>query len=130
MGGRTGLIDTAVKTSTTGYIQRRLIKGNEDLKVAYDMTVRNNKNKIIQFEYGGDNIETTKIESQVLDLAQMSIEEVFSHFQVPVDDTTNEIFTTNYTKPTIKRLKRQKPQLNARLENNDKFNDPKQKISC
>ena len=46
----------------------------------------------------------------------MSIEEVFSHFQVPVDDTTNEIFTTNYTKPTIKRLKRQKPQLNARLE--------------
>ena len=49
MGGRVGLIDTAVKTSQTGYIQRRLIKGLEDLKVEYDMTVRNNKGKIIQF---------------------------------------------------------------------------------
>ena len=116
MGGRTGLIDTAVKTSTTGYIQRRLIKGNEDLKVAYDMTVRNNKNKIIQFKYGGDNIETTKIESQILDLAQMTIEEVYAHFQVPLDDTTSEMFTTNYTKAAIKRLKRQKDALNVKLE--------------
>jgi RNA polymerase Rpb1, domain 5 len=33
MGGRTGLIDTAVKTSQTGYVQQRLIKGLEDLKV-------------------------------------------------------------------------------------------------
>ena len=47
MGGRLGLIDTAVKTSQTGYIQRRLIKGLEDLKVEYDMTVRNNKGKIV-----------------------------------------------------------------------------------
>ena len=49
MGGRVGLIDTAVKTSQTGYIQRRLIKSLEDLKMCYDGTVRNNKNKIIQF---------------------------------------------------------------------------------
>ena len=40
MGGRVGLIDTAVKTSQTGYIQRRLIKSMEVLKVEYDMTVR------------------------------------------------------------------------------------------
>lgn len=46
MGGRVGLIDTAVKTSQTGYIQRRLVKSLEDLKVEYDMTVRNNKQKI------------------------------------------------------------------------------------
>jgi len=62
MGGRVGLIDTAVKTSTTGYIQRRLIKGLEDLKVEYDMTIRTNKNKIVQFSYGDDNIDTTKVE--------------------------------------------------------------------
>ena len=43
MGGRVGIIDTAVKTSQTGYIQRRLVKGLEDIKVEYDMTVRNNK---------------------------------------------------------------------------------------
>ena len=41
-------------TSTTGYIQRRLIKGLEDLMVSYDMTVRTNKNKIVQFNYGDD----------------------------------------------------------------------------
>ena len=64
MGGRTGLIDTAVKTSQTGYIQRRLIKGQEDLKVHYDMTVRNNKNKIVQFKYGDDNINPMKTENQ------------------------------------------------------------------
>ena len=64
MGGRTGLIDTAVRTSQTGYIQRRLIKGCEDIKVCYDMTVRNNKNKIIQFKYGDDNIVSTKTENK------------------------------------------------------------------
>jgi len=39
-------------TSSTGYIQRRLIKGMEDLKIEYDMTVRNNKGRVIQFSYG------------------------------------------------------------------------------
>ncbi len=116
MGGRTGLIDTAVKTSTTGYIQRRLIKGNEDLKIAYDMTVRNNKNKIIQFKYGGDAVETTKIESQQIDLAQMSIEEIYAHFQVPMDDTTNEMYTTNYTKSALSRMKKQKENLKTETE--------------
>ena len=43
MGGREGLIDTAVKTSETGYIQRKLIKAKEDCKVVYDLSVRNAK---------------------------------------------------------------------------------------
>ena len=63
MGGRVGLIDTAVKTSQTGYIQRRLIKSLEDLMTHYDMTVRNNKNKIVQFcpyAYGPLNELTAK----------------------------------------------------------------------
>jgi DNA-directed RNA polymerase II subunit RPB1 len=46
MAGRTGLIDTAIK-SQTGYIQRRLIKALEDVTIAYDMTARNNMGKII-----------------------------------------------------------------------------------
>ena len=41
VGGREGLIDTAVKTSETGYIQRKLIKAMEDCKVVYDLSVRN-----------------------------------------------------------------------------------------
>src|SRR4051794_8909573 len=40
MGGREGLVDTAVKTAETGYMQRRLMKALEDLSVQYDDTVR------------------------------------------------------------------------------------------
>ena len=116
MGGRTGLIDTAVKTSTTGYIQRRLIKGLEDLRVHYDMTVRNNKNKIIQFAYGDDNIDATKVEAQKLDLVSMTREEVYAHFQMPSDESKDGLLTTNYTKPTIKRIKKQKQQLVEKTE--------------
>ena len=108
MGGRVGLIDTAVKTSQTGYIQRRLIKGQEDLKVAYDMTVRNNKNKVIQFRYGDDNINPMKTEDQQIPLAQMSLEEIYSHMAVPKDDTSKSIFTTTYDAGTLKRMKSKK----------------------
>jgi DNA-directed RNA polymerase II subunit RPB1 len=80
MGGRTGLIDTAVKTSITGYIQRKLIKALEDLMVQYDMTVRNNKNTIVQFHYGDDNIDPVKIEMQHLPFIQMSIQDIYTHF--------------------------------------------------
>ena len=82
MGGRVGLIDTAVKTSQTGYIQRRLIKGLEDIKVEYDMTIRNNKGKIIQFQYGDDNFDSTKTENQSLGLIGMSIEDIYLHYDI------------------------------------------------
>ena len=111
MGGRVGLIDTAVKTSQTGYIQRRLVKSLEDLKMCYDGTVRNNKNKIIQFAYGDDNIDPTKVENQKLPLSQMTVEEIYSHFQIPVDDTDGDITTVNYTKTALKRMKGQKAKL-------------------
>jgi len=99
MGGRMGLIDTAVKTSQTGYIQRRLIKGMEDLKVEYDMTVRNSKHKIVQFAYGDDGIDATKVENQVIPLVGMSIEEIYEHFTILND--------VPFTKATIKRSKTQ-----------------------
>jgi DNA-directed RNA polymerase, beta'' subunit/160 kD subunit len=56
MGGREGIIDTAVKTSETGYIQRRLMKACEDIKVHYDNSVRNVNQAIVQFLYGDDSI--------------------------------------------------------------------------
>jgi len=84
MAGRIGLIDTAVKTSTTGYIQRKIIKGMEDLVVAYDMTVRNNKNRIIQFSYGEDSIDTIRVENQEFPLPEMSIQDIYVHFNIPV----------------------------------------------
>tara|TARA_B100000963_G_scaffold362043_1_gene402516 strand:- start:5630 stop:10126 length:4497 start_codon:yes stop_codon:yes gene_type:complete len=106
MGGRTGLIDTAVKTSSTGYIQRRLIKALEDISVRYDMTVRNSKNKIIQFQYGTDSINTMKVENVVLPITKMSIEEIFTHFKIPENKELKTI--ANYSKDTAKRFKKQK----------------------
>ena len=111
MGGRIGIIDTAVKTSQTGYIQRRLIKGLEDLKVEYDMTVRNNKNKVIQFSYGDDGFDPVKVESQPLPLVQMSLEEIYNHYQMPLVSATkskaDDVYVASFTKPTIKRLAKQ-----------------------
>lgn len=62
MGGREGLVDTAVKTASTGYIQRRLSKAQEGLQVMYDSTVRNTGGDIIQFSYGGDSYYPTHLE--------------------------------------------------------------------
>lgn len=57
MAGREGLIDTAVKTSRSGYLQRCLIKQLESLVVAYDMTVRDSDGSIVQFTYGDDGVD-------------------------------------------------------------------------
>lgn len=92
MGGRIGLIDTAVKTSTTGYIQRQLIKGLEDLMVNYDMTVRNSHGKVVQFQYGGDGIDTTRVEDQKIPLIGMSIQNIYDHYFVVDDKSTSMLF--------------------------------------
>merc|ERR1719343_1321688 len=68
MGGREGVIDTACKTSETGYIQRRLVKSMETLKVCYDASARNASNDIIQFIYGEDGMDALWIEDQTLDI--------------------------------------------------------------
>ena len=57
MAGREGLIDTAVKTSRSGYLQRCLIKQLESLVVSYDMSVRDNDGSIVQFLYGDDGVD-------------------------------------------------------------------------
>ncbi|XP_065889671.1 DNA-directed RNA polymerase III subunit RPC1-like [Dysidea avara] len=62
MAGREGLVDTAVKTAETGYMQRRLVKALEDLCVHYDNTVRNADSSIMQFEYGGDGLDPACME--------------------------------------------------------------------
>ena len=60
MAGREGLVDTAVKTSRSGYLQRCLVKNLEGLKVHYDHTVRDVDGTIVQFLYGDDGIEVSK----------------------------------------------------------------------
>src|SRR5579864_1827087 len=60
MGGREGLVDTAVRTQQSGYMQRRLVNAMEHLRVEYDFTVRDPTGNIIQFLYGEDGIDPAK----------------------------------------------------------------------
>ena len=60
IGGREGLVDTAVRTQQSGYMQRRLINALEHIRVEYDGTVRDSTGNIIQFSYGEDGVDTTK----------------------------------------------------------------------
>ena len=62
VGGREGLVDTAVKTSQTGYLQRRMNKAMEDNSIYGDGTVRNSLGEIVCFRWGGDGLHPTKLE--------------------------------------------------------------------
>ena len=84
--GREGLIDTAVKTSDTGYIQRRLMKTMEDQHVEYDGTVRNVTGTIVQFNYGDDGIDAIHVEGQNCDLVLKTLENIYSEYALTAGD--------------------------------------------
>jgi DNA-directed RNA polymerase II subunit RPB1 len=84
--GREGLIDTAVKTSDTGYIQRRLMKTMEDQHLEYDGSVRNVLGSVIQYVYGEDGVDTQSVEEQVVPLAEMSMETVYKEYALSPAD--------------------------------------------
>jgi DNA-directed RNA polymerase II subunit RPB1 len=111
MGGRTGLIDTAVKTSETGYIQRRITKFMEDVSVRYDCTVRDVNHHLIQLQYGNRNIDSARSESNALPLPLDAITE-----QRPLDiatcvaalyDYTPHTFESHVTDETFARIVRE-----------------------
>ena len=87
MGGREGLIDTAVKTAETGYIQRRLIKAMESVMVHYDGTVRNSVGQLIQLRYGEDGLCGETVEFQNLPTIKLSNKAFEKKFKF---DPTNE----------------------------------------
>lgn len=93
MGGREGIIDTAVKTSETGYIQRRLIKSLEDVMVKYDGTVRNSMGHLLQFLYGEDGIAGENVEEQKISLLGKSDKAMIDCYQLinPKNDLIDEI---------------------------------------
>jgi DNA-directed RNA polymerase II subunit RPB1 len=86
MGGREGLIDTAVKTSDTGYIQRKLVKLMEDIHVDQDHTVRDINGCIVQFTYSEDGIDSTCVENHDCDLAVLTMEQVYASFACTRDE--------------------------------------------
>ena len=63
-------------TAETGYIQRQLIKSMEDLIVHHDGTVRDANNNIVQYHYGEDGVNPTKIETQTLTIGKLSGQEL------------------------------------------------------
>lgn len=90
MAGREGLIDTAVKTAETGYIQRRLVKALEDVMAKYDGTVRNSLGDIVQFVYGEDGLDGVHIESQRVDIITCSDKQFDRKFRVDLMDSKPE----------------------------------------
>ena len=103
-------------TSTTGYIQRRLIKGLEDLMVNYDMTIRTNKGKIVEFKYGDDNFDTIKVENQELRIGNMSIQDIYAHFNVPEEELKPKALSAMFLKNTLTRFKKQKDATNVKCK--------------
>ena len=86
MAGREGLIDTAVKTAETGYIQRRLVKAMEDVMAKYDGTVRNSLGDIVQFVYGEDGLDGAHIEQQRVDIISNSHARFEEQFRIDLMD--------------------------------------------
>jgi DNA-directed RNA polymerase II subunit RPB1 len=104
MGGREGLIDTAVKTSETGYIQRKLMKSMEDLRVEYDYSVRNNSGCIIQFVYGDDGMDSCFVESQSLVIMNMDTDKIAKKYLF----TESTDWEKTLTEDAIRQMKKNK----------------------
>ena len=111
MAGREGLIDTAVKTSKSGYLQRCLIKGLEGLRTEYDNSVRETSNgTVVQFLYGEDGLDVTKQthlqEFSFLALNQTSVlnsTHIFPHSGTLLEQRSHA--ATTYRRRLVKKLK-------------------------
>lgn len=102
MGGREGLIDTAVKTAETGYIQRRLIKAMESVMVNYDGTVRNSVSQVIQLRYGEDGLAGEFVEFQKMPTVKLSSRRFEDRYKF---DITNERYLRRlFTEDVVRQL--------------------------
>lgn len=105
MAGREGLIDTAVKTSRSGYLQRCLIKHLEGIRVHYDHTVRGSDNCVYQFAYGGDALDVTKQKHLYqFDFIAQNEESLVMRLQpMRVADAVDDSTAMSYMKKVLKR---------------------------
>ena len=86
MTGREGIIDVAIKTAKSGYIQRRLVKILEDCMIKYDGTVRTSLNQITQFIYGDSGADTTKQYEYTMKLIEMSDTDIINKHIFTLDE--------------------------------------------
>lgn len=87
--GREGLIDQALKTASSGYLQRKFIKAAEDFMVKYDGTVRNAVERIQQFIYGDSGIDTVKQYDYKFKIMEMNNAEIADKFKFTKDELKN-----------------------------------------
>lgn len=105
MAGREGLIDTAVKTSRSGYLQRCLIKHLEGIRVHYDHTIRGSDSSIYQFHYGGDGLDVTK-QKHLLQfdfIAQNQITFLNRYRPKNIHGVVNDLDAFSYMKKVLKK---------------------------
>src|SRR6267154_2875379 len=105
ISGREGLVDTAVKTAETGYMQRRLMKALEDLTTQYDLSVRNSTGGVVQFRYGDDGLDPACLEG---DAQPVEFERTWTHALVRTEKVLHimqepQLFTGN-RKPSRSRF--------------------------
>ena len=81
IASRVGVIDTAIKTASSGYISRKFIKATEDISTQYDRTVRNSTDKIIQFNYGNDGLDCIKLEKSIIVLMGFNNDKMREYYQ-------------------------------------------------
>jgi DNA-directed RNA polymerase II subunit RPB1 len=84
--GRDGSIDGAVKTSETGYTQRKLVKTMEDIMMKCDGTIRMANNQIIQYVYGGNGVDTIKQHQYKINMLKMNNKELIEDFKFTKDE--------------------------------------------
>jgi DNA-directed RNA polymerase subunit A' len=100
MGGREGLVDTAVRTSKSGYLQRRLINALSELETQYDGTVRDTSDTIVQFEFGEDGTSPVKVSSSEendIDVDRIADRVLEAEFE---DDAEKQRFLGEEREPT------------------------------
>ena len=99
MAGREGVIDTAVKTANSGYLQRKLVKCMEDLKVAHDFSVRASNNDIVQFCYGYDGFNSVDLEIQKkFDFIKISLEKLQDKYYLDPADKYDYVLASEIAK--------------------------------
>ena len=104
MTGREGLIDTAIKTAESGYIQRRLIKCMEDLAVHYDGTVRNGNNVIIQYLYGDSQLDQVKQKMTQMKTLKMNNEKIKEKYYFTKDEIEQLVKKFKLNKTDVENL--------------------------
>jgi DNA-directed RNA polymerase subunit A' len=89
MGGREGLVDTAVRTSKSGYLQRRLINALSELEAQYDGTVRDTSDTVVQFEFGEDGTSPVQVSSN-------------EEFDIDIESITDRIIEEEFDSPAAR----------------------------